>query len=129
MRPVPRTMTTQLSGSGICWSTSGVVADGVSSGPCRGNAGAAGARARRVSCIEAFGIAADFAGRSRLLKYPVHAKSSIRHISIKRSSKFMNNDRGSSVIIGAPVARCRGVSEITVRYLVQMAPVAVADNQ
>ncbi len=63
------------------------------------------------------------------MKYPVQYEEKPKTYSIKRSSKFMNNDRGSSVIIGAPVPCCRGVSEITVRYLVQMAPAAVADNQ
>ena len=47
---------------------------------------------------------------------------------IKRSNEFVCDNKASSVIIVTGAPRFRYVSKITVRYLVPVPPVSVADN-
>ena len=126
---VDRTMTTQLSGSKISWSTRGSVRRGRWAAP-----------AAEVPAQPTFPSVVPFT--SKQLNSPVYVldgpfaeifstvdRCKCNVCSIKCSNEFMDDDTGRSAGIAPLLAYCGQVSKITVRYLVLNPLISVAENQ
>ena len=126
---VDRTMTPQLSGSKISWSTRGPVRRGRWTAP-----------AAEASAQPTFPSVVPFT--SKQLNSPVGAldgpfseifstvdRCKYNAHSIKCSNVFMDDDISRSAGIMPLMAYCGQVSKITVRYLVLNPLISVAENQ